>query len=188
MLCNKNRLSLSLNSRAYPNDYGGVVRGFAYQFSAAGMITNVTRENGEQAAFTYDDLDRLTGEQWINATGDVTHCASYQYDLVGNRIQAVVNGVSVAYTIGAGNKLGSWVTSGLQQFDAAGNVISLQHQYGRQMTMTWDSRYRLTAAATNGMIVESYAYDALGRRISIGSAAGTNYLIYDGPHVVAETT
>jgi len=168
------------------NISNAVVRSFSYGYNAAGLATNMTRENGESAAFSYYDLDRLTSEQWYNTTGGVVHSASYQYDLVGNRTQAVINGQSINYTLSA-NRLTSWGTNGSQQFDAAGNVTNLQDDSGRQLSVTWDSRYSLTAVYTNGTLAESYGYDALGRRISISDGSAATYLIYDGSHVIAET-
>ena len=165
-----------------------VVRSFGYGYNAVGMITQkLTTVNGQQsiASYTYDDLDRLISE---TSVGSVTSVVSYSYDLVGNRTQAVVNGqTAVDYTYGSGNRLTSWGTNGSCQYDAAGNATNLQDDSGRQLALTWDSRYRLTSVATNGSLAEKYQYDALGRRVSISDGATTNYLIYDGVQVVAET-
>ena len=171
----------------WQNATNGVVRSLRYQYSSAGMITNMVRENGESAVFGYDELDRLTSEEWRNATNGVVHTAQYQYDLVGNRTQATVNGVSENYALTGGNRLTSWGFGGHANFDTAGNVTSLEFS-NRTVGLTWDSRYRLTSASVTGTWAESYGYDALGRRVSISDSVETNYLVYDGVHVVADVT
>jgi RHS repeat-associated protein len=62
-------------------------------------------------------------------------------------------------------------------------TIGLQERFD----LTWDWQYRLTQVNRDTQTVETYRYDALDRRYSIGTGAVTNYLIYDGPHVIAET-
>jgi len=111
----------------------------------------------------------------------------YSYDLVGNRTQMVANGSTSTYTLGTGNRLASWGTNGSQQFDTAGNVTNIQYEDGRQISLTWDNRYQVASTSTNGGLLESYNYDAFGRRISISDGSITNYLVYDGIHCIAET-
>ncbi len=160
-----------------------VVRGFAYSYNSIGMITNVVREDGGRTEYTYDNLDRLISE---TSVGSVTSVVQYSYDLVGNRTQSVVNSETVNYVYAPGNRLVSWSTNSQQNFDSAGNVTNIQYDDGRQLALTWDSRYRVTEVRTNGNIAEKYQYDALDRRISISDGATTNYLVYAGPHVIAE--
>ena len=164
-----------------------VVRNFTYSFNVMGLITQkVTSVNGQLTTniYGYDSLDRLISEASLCTS--VTSVVNYAYDLAGNRTQMVNNGVTVNYTYGQGNQLVSWGTNGSQQFDAAGNVTNIQYEDGRQLTLTWDSRYRLTSVSTNGSLAEKYSYDALGRRISVSDGYTTNYLIYDGIHCIAE--
>lgn len=97
----------------------------------------------------------------------------------------VDNGATINYTLSA-NRLLSWSTNSQQKFDSAGNVTNIQYDDGRQLTLKWDSRYRVTSVYTNGTIAESYSYDALGRRVAILNSAATNYLVYDGVHCIAE--
>jgi RHS repeat-associated protein len=55
------------------------------------------------------------------------------------------------------------------------------------MEFEWDLQYRLKTVAVGGTPVESYQYDAGGRRIA--TTSGTNVVrhVYDGLHVVADT-
>lgn len=166
-----------------------VVCGFAYGYNSVGMITQeVTTLNGQLStnSYTYDSLDRLTSETIAFHSPQSSAISLFTYDLVGNRTQSVVNGETVNYVYAPGNRLVSWGTNGQQQFDAAGNVTNLVLESGERLGLKWDSRYRVTSVYTNGGLAESYGYDALDRRISIADSATTNYLVYDGPHVIAE--
>ncbi len=82
------------------------------------------------------------------------------------------------------------VTNGAYQYSAAGCLTNITYRgpgYTQTAGLTWDGQYQLTAVATNGMTAERYGYDALGRRIWTWDAAnGTNWHVYDGPHVIAD--
>ena len=93
---------------------GTTVRSFGYSFNAAGMVTNVAREDGGWTAYTYDSLDRLLSEQQYASTG-LTYSAAWNYDLAGNRTQAVTNGVTNLYSYAAGNILTNFGTGTLVQ-------------------------------------------------------------------------
>jgi RHS repeat-associated protein len=82
------------------------------------------------------------------------------------------------------------VTNGAYQHNAAGCVTNIAYRgedYSQTLGLTWDGQYQLTAAATNGVAVERYGHDAFGRRVWTWDAAnGTNWQVYDGPHVIAD--
>ena len=44
---------------------------------------------------------------------------------------------------------------------------------------TWNGQYQLVSVSTNGVFAESYAYDALGRRVRTTNAEGTTRHVYD---------
>lgn len=165
---------------------GTTVRSFGYAFSAAGMITNVLREDGAQTAYTYDSLDRLTSERSYGPGGGLSNSASWTYDLAGNRTMAVTNGVTNLYSYAAGNQLTNFGAGTLVQYDPAGNTTNIQYSASRRLGLKWDGAYQLTEVRTNGVLVETYRYDALGRRVSIAAGAVTNSFVYDGPHIIAE--
>lgn len=169
----------------WKNAAGTTLRSFAHQFDQAGMITNVARENGGWTAYTYDSLDRLTSEKQYASTG-LTYSASWTYDLAGNRTMAVTNGVTNLYSYTTGNRMTNFGSGTLVQYDLAGNTTNLQYSASRKLGLTWDGKYQLTEARTNGVLVEKYDYDPLGRRVRIIAGTVTNRLVYDGPHVVAE--
>jgi RHS repeat-associated protein len=82
------------------------------------------------------------------------------------------------------------VTNGTYQYNAAGCVTNIAYRgkdYSQTLGLTWDGQFQLTAAATNGVAVERYGHDAFGRRVWTWDAAnGTNWHVYDGPHVIAD--
>jgi len=164
---------------------GTTVRGFGYAFNAAGMITNVSREDGGWTAYTYDSLDRLLSEKQYASTG-LTYTASWNYDLAGNRTAAVTNGVTNLYSYAAGNILTNFGSGTLVQHDLAGNITNLQYSASRKLGLIWNGKYELTEVKTNGVTAEKYDYDALGRRARIIAGTTTNTFVYAGPHIVAE--
>ena len=164
---------------------GTTVRGFGYAFNTAGMITNVSRENGGCTAYTYDSLDRLLSEKQYASTG-LTYSATWTYDLAGNRTRAITNSVTNLYSYAAGNSLTNFGSGTLVQYDLAGNITNLQYNASKKLSLYWNGRYELIEARSNGVTVEKYDYDALGRRARIIAGTVTNTFVYSGPHVVAE--
>ena len=149
------------------------------------MITNIARQGNTGRSYTYDGLDRLTGEGV--AVGGSTNWSTWAYDLAGNRTAMTRDGVSQSYTLGTGNRLASWGVSGenTASYDAAGCVIGMTAN-GRTLSLTWDKQYRLTAVRENGAVAEAYGYDALGRRAWTAIGETTNHHVYDGIHVMAD--
>ena len=82
------------------------------------------------------------------------------------------------------------VTNGAYQYSDAGCVTNIMYRgkdYNSTVGLTWNGQYQLTAVSTNGTVAERHGYDALGRRLWTWDAtAGTNWMVYDGPHVIAE--
>jgi RHS repeat-associated protein len=76
-------------------------------------------------------------------------------------------------------------TSGSCTYDTAGCVTGIVNA-GTALALTWDSEYRVQSVSTGDQTLESYAYDALGRRIRVAADGATNYLVHSGPHVIAE--
>ena len=172
----------------YTNASGTVLFGASNLFNDANMITNIAWHNGEQVHYTYDSLDRFTGETRLDSNDNVLFSATYQYDLAGNRINTVIDGVSETYVLGEGNRLASWGTAGQMHYDAAGSVTQIVYSASSSVQFERNDRYQVTATYTNGTLAETYGYDALGRRVFVGQGAVTNYHVYDGVHVVADVT
>jgi RHS repeat-associated protein len=172
---------------AWQADEGNTLRGFAMDYDNADMITNVVHATGERRVYTYDSIDRLTGEQHLTASDTIIYSAAYEYDLAGNRTQSVINGVTNTYTLGLGNRLAAWGVNAenAQTYDTAGNVTQITDASGTR-NLSWDIQYRLTQVAIDGTPVETYGYDPLGRRSWTSDGSVTTWHIHDGMHVVAD--
>ena len=82
----------------------------------------------------------------------------------------------------------SVLTNGTYQYSAAGcltNIAYAGKDVSQTLGLTWDGQYQLTAVST-GAVVESYAYDALGRRVMTAAGGVTNWHVYDGAQVIAD--
>ena len=158
---------------------GESLGGFGYEYDAVGRIVSRSHAIGSNAfdrAYAYDDLDRLASD------GGVT----YTYDAAGNRTTRTENGSTVTYTLGVGDRLASW-TGGSYTYDFAGNVTRIERDGRPTLELAWNSQYQLVSVATNGVFAESYAYDALGRRVSTTTLEGTTRHVYDdGWQVIAD--
>ncbi len=171
---------------------GGALRGFVMEYDTADSITSVVQTDGGRRAYTYDSLDRLTGEQHRTPTDTLLYSASYEYDLAGNRTQSVINGATRTYTLGLGYRLShcssdapSPETTLAYAYDSAGNVTQITDASGIR-GLSWDIQYRLTQVAVDGTPVETYGYDPLGRRAWTSDGSVTTWHVYDGMHCIAD--
>ena len=105
----------------------------------------------------------------------------------GNRISKIdpANGTTL-YTLGVGDRLSTYgraasplAAVGSYAYDTAGNVTRIVRENGTTLDLAWNSQYQLVSVTTNGAFAESYAYDALGRRVSTTTQEGTIRHIYD---------
>jgi RHS repeat-associated protein len=167
---------------------------FSYQYDNAGMVTQNVVKIGSTTVtnrFTYDDLDRLLTD---SISGAATSSASFKYDPVGNRTNAVINGVTNTYAYSNGcDRLVSWgrTNESKAYYNPAGCVTALVYSATNKLWLTWDSGYRLTAVSTGtaaAAVVEKNGYDALGRRAWSHGLDGTvtNFFVYSGADVIAD--
>ena len=78
----------------------------------------------------------------------------------------------------ADGRLASW-TGGSYSYNAAGCVTQIVREGSPTLDLTWNGQYQLVSVSTNGVFAESYAYDALGRRVSTTTQEGTVRHVYD---------
>jgi len=173
----------------------------ALTYDADGNITAVTDPSGLRTkSFGYDDLNRLTSATASNLYGT----ESYTYDPINNLRTRLTGGQTLTYNYDATNKLQS-ITQGATSIDnltynPQGDVTS-----ENSTTLAFDAKHQLTGLPN----VESYSYDAAGRRVvkqptggsptyyfygqagqlmyqyAPGTATTTNF-IYLGTHLVAQ--
>ncbi len=152
-----------------------------YQFSAQGVLQSITNINGTARTFTYDSADRLT--DIANKKADNTAINDYHLTLnaVNMPTRIVRNGepalpVPASSSTGYGYNDANQITSaGAVNYthDLLGNVNGASD--GR--SLTFDYANRLIQSTIAGEM-RSYAYDALGNRISrTTGGTDTRYLL-----------
>jgi len=181
-----------------------------YDYDAADRITALTHEDGssstlagytwgydegnrltaftvygysaEDATYSYDDTDQLTGADRSGTSDD----ESYTYDENGNR-------TNTGYSTGDNNQLLSDGTYNYTYDDEGNRLTKTDILTGNYVEYTWDSRNRLTNITTKNssdVITHEvdYTYDIFNRRIvktidADGAGSGTateEVYIYDG--------
>jgi len=91
------------------------------------------------------------------------------------------------YALGVGDRLASYgraasplaADGGSYTYNAAGCVTRIERDGRPALDLTWNGQYQLVSVSTNGEFAESYAYDALGRRVSTTTLEGTVRHVYD---------
>lgn len=161
---------------------GSAVVQFAHD--AANRRTGLTLPSGIVAAYGYDDASQLTGIAYTlgsNPVGDLV----YAYDLAGRRtdVTGSLARTGLPAAVGttahdAANRVTDW-NGATVTYDDNGNMLS-----DGARSFTWDARNRLVAIS--GAASASFAYDAVGRRISKTVGGGTTDFVYDGLNPVQE--
>lgn len=139
-----------------------------FTFSKEQRKQSITRSNpalSEQ--FNYDNGNRLTGYQ----KGSNIH--TYQYDALGNRLTAQINGTAYTYTSNNLNQL-TQVNNGVQTisrtYDNNGNLT-----FDGKFYKTYDAEGKILKDSASPTNVITYEYDALNRRTA-RSANGVKVL------------
>jgi RHS repeat-associated protein len=189
-----------------------------YAYNVSGQISSVTNPDGQRISYTYDSQGHLASITTMAGTTSYTYGASnrlqqvtdsqggstaYTYDVAGNLVSTqLANGiretrgydllgrvVSVTNT----NAQGALVSGYTYTLDAIGNKTKVVESNGRQVEYGYDVRNRLTSEQitdlTNGNRAISYAYDAVGNRLSVSdSVAGTTTYSYnDNDWLISQT-
>lgn len=136
-------------------------------------------------AYTYDDLLRLVGTAKGTLSGNTiptpTGSETFNYDPLGNRITASLNGVSASYASNNLNQYTSYTSGGITDlsYDANGNLV----QEGSR-TFQYDHENRLIGV--DGGSTGSYGFDALGRRVKKTVAGVVIWCYHNGINVIEE--
>ncbi len=150
-----------------------------FTFSKEHRKLSVTRSTPAQSEqFNYDNGNRLTGYQ----KGSQLH--AYQYDALGNRVTAQVNGISYTYTNNSLNQL-TQVNNGSQTinrtYDNNGNLT-----YDGQYYKTYDAEGRIVKDSSSPLNVIVYEYDALNRRTARSVNGVKTLFTYSGLSQIEE--
>jgi RHS repeat-associated protein len=158
---------------------GTTTLGFGYD--AGSRRTSVTLPNGIVGTYAFDSANELTGITYVNGATQIG-TLSYGYDQGGRRTSVggtLAGFVPPAYVptlaYDGTNRLTSWGGTPLA-YDADGNLTG----FG-SATYTWNARNQLTATSGGS---STFAYDALGRRVSATISGTTATYLYDGSNPV----
>lgn len=150
--------------------------GYSYDKEGNPTMTQFRHNTSRNEQYGYDQEGQLTSFiKGASAAG------TYQYDGVGNRTTAQLNGTPVSYSI---NNMNAY--SGINN----GSPVTLSYDANGSLTgdgihtYSYDRENRLTAI--NGGATATYAYDALGRRIRKITATDTTAYYFDGLQVIEE--
>jgi len=151
----------------------------AFSYDAIGNITNRqdVLDDTQTEIYGYDVISQL-----ISFKRGTTVDNSYQFDPLGNRRQVIENGKTTNYS---SNKINGYTSisgavSLTPEYDKNGNLLN-----DDKNTFSYDLNNKLKSANKNEV---SFAYDALGRRISKTNSSGTITYYYAGDQMVEEYT
>lgn len=129
-----------------------------YKRGDDGTITAINRlESAQSQKFTYDNMNRLTGEKRGGETLN-----SYSYDSAGNRTALTSPDASKTYRYAPDANRLTEINRQILSYDARGNLLSDRN--GKR-GFAYDVTNRLNAYTKNGAPKASYAYNAYGQRI-----------------------
>ena len=151
-----------------------MIQSFDYTLHPTGRRTQITELDGRTSDYTYNDLYWLTSET-ISDVVNGNYTASYHYDKVGNRVEAVEDGVTTQYSFDANDRL-------LQQggvsyvYDDNGNTLSEDDQ-GALTLYGWNSQNQLIEHMAGG-VTSNYRYNPDGvRQGQSDDTSTTDYLV-----------
>ncbi|MFN0054206.1 MAG: putative Ig domain-containing protein [Planctomycetales bacterium] len=173
------------------NSAGAVLTSYDYTLVATGRRDSVLEAGGRRVNYTYDGLDRLTGESILDATAG-NRTITYTYDPVGNRLTRSDSAEGTTSSTYDENDrlltetLGSVVTT--YTYSDAGDTLSKTTSGGAspgQIIYHWDYDHRLAAVDTDGTIDIENHYNPDGLRVAQithlagppGSEEETRYLL-----------
>ncbi len=82
------------------------LEGFIYQYDGAGNLIGADRvSDGWRMLYSYDVMNRLIDERWLNDVGETVYTLSVLYDAAGNRTAVIRDGIRTTYVYNANNQL-----------------------------------------------------------------------------------
>jgi len=144
------------------------------EFFPEGVIKSHSPDRSEE--YILDNTYQLTGFNRGQYSGGLipapTDQQAISYDPAGNRVSEVTNGVTKNYIV---TNVNAYAQAGnsVYQYDSNGNLLG-----DGVNSYAYNTRNQLISVNNDSVAV--YKYDALGRRISKTTSAGTVNYFYDG--------
>ncbi len=159
-------------------------------YDATNRRALLTLPNGVTVNYGYDNANELTALTYAQGNGTSLGNLAYGYDgdgRVNTKGGSLATDVAPTPTTQAPtfdfNDRETHFNGVALSYDANGNLTN-----DGTNTYTWNARNQLTAITQNGTTQMSYAYDAMGRRISKTVQGGTpTQYLYDNLNAVQET-
>lgn len=158
-------------------------------YDEANRRNSLMLPNGVTVNYGYDAANQITSIVYKKRDGTPLGDLAYTYDEAGRRAatrgsfspQSLPNATTQDSRFDANSK--QIASNGSQlSYDANGNLTSDDVN-----TYTWNARDQLTRIAQGSTTVASFAYDAIGRRVSKTAYDGeTTRFLYDGAQAVQE--
>jgi RHS repeat-associated protein len=143
-----------------------------YTYGPTDLRTSTTDGSGATTTYGYDPTGQVT--QASPAGGAST---SFSYDAAGNRTGGSYD---------AAEELTSDGTS-TYTYDGDGQLVKrVTNATGAATTYDWNARHELTAIHRPDGSTEEFAYDPLGRRVSVTDGGHTTSYVYDGANIHLE--
>jgi RHS repeat-associated protein len=80
--------------------------GFIYQYDGGGNLIVADRvSDGWRMLYSYDVMNRLIDERWLNNRGETVYTLNIRYDAAGNRTEVIRDGVRTLYQYNKDNQL-----------------------------------------------------------------------------------
>ena len=154
---------------------GASFNGFDYSYTERGNIAAIT-ESGEvtrERAYSYDELERLTE---VAVPTSPSQDESYELDPEGNRLSSHLSDM---HSTDTANRLES-DDSYTYVYDLNGNLTGKLAKAGTGLSnwgYSYDTLDQLIEVQQDSLTVESYRYDAFGRRSLISTVEGAGLTI-----------
>ena len=150
--------------------------------------TGIALADGKNWNFSYDNMGQVTGAM-LNNSASLLNTYSYNYDLIGNRIQATKDNDITSYNSNIVNQY-TQINSAVPTYDQDGNMLT-----NGSWNYTWNGENRMTVAQNAARKVE-FSYDYMGRcfeRKEYTASSNdswnldkTVYIVYDDYKQIAE--
>lgn len=151
-----------------------------FSLNAVGAITGLIERTSATATvsrtFSYDGLDRVTGQK--NGAAVVE---GFSYDATGNRLSKTVGTSTLTYGYGTLDHRLNSVGSTARSYDPNGNTTAIDTST-KGKVFTFDDRNRLRDVKIANKLKASYRYNGEGERVlrtDSATTANTRQFVYD---------